>query len=342
MRPVSRWSCLAASLVVVCMLAFGVVLCGCSQAPAPKSGDSSRADGKRKSGAGVAEAKPQPEQERQPEAKPQAEPKPQPEQKPQPEAKPQGEPTQPKPGPQPGSSASSADVKVSEFAPAEDLAGQVPAYIKDLEQAVESEKDYSYYAEQIAKDSNTLILIALALGLHDQDNPYKAAAGGLMKAAQELAATKDFASARKAVAAVKKAAATPSSAAGELKWEKVATLQPVMKKVQPIKTKLIGSLRRMERRAKDAQGQTAVLAVIAQGSMANAAETTKPDEVQKWRERCLAMRQSAVAVNAAVRAKDKEAVTAGMKELQKSCDDCHVVFFPDALEKAKQEGDTTE
>jgi len=325
MRPVSRWSCLAASLVVVCMLAFGVVLCGCSQAPAPKPGDSSRADGKPKSGTGTPEAKPQAEPKPQPEAKPQAEPKP-----------------QPKPGPEPGSSASSADVKVSEFAPSEDLAAQVPVYIKDLEQAVESEKEYDYYAEQIAKDSNTLILIALALGLHDQDNPYKAAAGGLMKAAQELAATKDFASARKAVAAVKKAAATGSSPAGELKWEKVATLQPVMKKVQPIKTKLIGSLRRMERRAKDAQGQTAVLAVIAQGSMPNTAETTKPDEVQKWHECCLAMRQSAVAVNAAVRAKDKEAVTAGMKQLQKSCDDCHVVFFPDALEKAKEEGDTTE
>jgi hypothetical protein len=330
------------------MLALGVVLSGCSQAPAPeakpRAGAKPQAEVKPEAGAKPqAEVKPEAGAKPQAEVKPEAGAKPQAEVKPEAEAKPEAETKpQPKPGPQPGSSASVADVKVSAFAPAEDLASQVPVYIKDLEEAVKEEKEYGYYAEQISKDSNTLILIALALGLHDQDNQYKAAAGGLMKAAQELAATKDFASAQKAVAAVKKAAATPSSAAGELKWEKVATLQPVMKKVQPIKTRLIGSLRRMERRAKDAQGQTAVLAVIAQGSMANAAETTKPDEVQKWHECCLAMREAAVAVNAAVRAKDKEAVTATMKQLQKTCDDCHVVFFPDALEKAKEDGEVTE
>jgi hypothetical protein len=224
---------------------------------------------------------------------------------------------------------------VSAFAPVEDLISQVPEYIKDLEDSVKSEEDYKDFAEKISKDSNTLILIALALGMHDKDNQYKAAAGGLMKAAQDLAATKDFASAREAVVAVKKAAAAQSPSAAKMKWEKVASLPEIMKKVPLVNTKLKGCLRRIERKAKTGQGHAAVLAVIAHGSMANAGDTEKPDEVQKWCQYCVEMRDASAAVNAAIRALDKEAITAAMTKLQKSCDDCHEVFQPEQLEKAE-------
>jgi hypothetical protein len=175
--------------------------------------------------------------------------------------------------------------------------------------------------------------------MHDKDNQYKAAAGGLMKAAQDLAATKDFASAREAVVAVKKAAAVQSPPAAKMKWEKVASLPETMKKVPLINTKLKGCLRRIERRAEDARGHAAVLAVIAHGSMANAGDTEKPDEVQKWCQYCVEMRDASAAVNAAIRALDKEAITAAMTKLQKSCDDCHEVFQPEQLGKTETEGE---
>lgn len=217
------------------------------------------------------------------------------------------------------------------------MVSQVPEYIKDLEKVVESEEEYKDFGEKISKDSNTLILIALALGMHDKDNQYKAAAAGLMKAARDLAATKDFASARKALVAVKKAAAVQSPPAAKMKWKKVASLPETMKKVPLINTKLKGCIRRIERRAKAAQGHAAVLAVIAHGSMANAGDTDKPDEVQKWCQYCVEMREASAAVNTAIRALDKKAITAAMMNLQKSCDDCHEVFQPEQLKKTEAE-----
>ena len=201
-----------------------------------------------------------------------------------------------------------------------------------------SEADYKDFAEKLSKDSNALILIALALGLHDEENKYKASAGGLMKAAQQVAAAKDFASARKAVAAVKQAAAAKSPPETKLKWEKAASLPELMKKVPLVNTGLKSSIRRLERRATAktaAQGQAAVLAVIAQGSMANAGDTDLPDEVQKWHQYCVQMRDAAMAVNAAIRGMKKEAITAAMENFDKSCHDCHKVFHPEEFEKAE-------
>jgi hypothetical protein len=338
MSSASRWSWLAASLVVISMWAWSVVLPGCSQAPPPKADQPAGPQGKPSPGATEPPAKPGPQP--QPQAKPKPEPQPGPQPQPQPEPKPEPQPQPgppPQPEPQPGTSGSSAEVKVSAFAPAEDLVSQVPAYIKGLEDSVKSAEDYKDSVENISNDSNTLILIALALGMHDQDNKYKAAAAGLIKAAQDLAATKDFASARKGVAAVKQAAVAQSDPAMQLKWEKVAFLPAVMKKVPLINTKLKGCLRRIERRAKDGQGHAAVLAVVAQGSMANAGDTDKPDEVQKWHQFCTEMRDTAAALNGAIRAKDKEAITATMTKLQQSCDHCHEVFHPEELGKTTAE-----
>ena len=108
--------------------------------------------------------------------------------------------------------------KVSSFAPAADLAAQADGYIKDLESAVENEADYADNKGKIALKSNTLIIISLALGLHDQENKYQAQAVALMKAAQAVAGTKDFASAKKSVAALKEAADGKATAEGKLKW----------------------------------------------------------------------------------------------------------------------------
>ena len=83
-----------------------------------------------------------------------------------------------------------------------------------------------------------MAVLALVLGLHDQDNKYKAAAPALLKASQKLAATKDFASAAAAVAAVKAATTDTSGSLAELKWEKVASMPELMKQVPLVNTKL--------------------------------------------------------------------------------------------------------
>ena len=216
--------------------------------------------------------------------------------------------------------------KASTFAPAEDLAGQVECYLDRLEGSVESEDDYEDSKSKIAKDSNTMIVIALTLGLHDTDNPYKAAAPAMVKAAQELAGAKDYASAKKAVEAVKKA--STSKGGGALKWEKAASLDELMEAVPLINTKLKRATKgsRFKKKAKDSAGYSAVLAAIAQGTMANSGDTEKPSEADKWVKYCTQMRDAAAKVNSGIRAQDEDATKAAMECLGQACDDCHAVF----------------
>ncbi|MGD0516785.1 MAG: hypothetical protein ABSA26_04550, partial [Thermoguttaceae bacterium] len=88
--------------------------------------------------------------------------------------------------------------KLSCFAPAGDLVNQVRDYIKEIETTLASEEEYKDSEGKIGRCTGTLAVIALCLGLHDEPNEYKARAAALIKAAQELAATTDYQSAKKA------------------------------------------------------------------------------------------------------------------------------------------------
>jgi cytochrome c556 len=227
-------------------------------------------------------------------------------------------------------SAVSAEPKVSTYAPAADLANQAEQYIGDLEKSVANAGTYTENVEKIAKDSNTLIIVALALGLNDQDSKYKKSAGALMKAAQDVAAAKDFAAAQKAVASVKDAAAGKGKATGELKWEKVAALPELMKQVPVINTKLKMKIKgaNFKKKAKDTQGYTAVMAAISQGAMADTSATKNADEVKQWKKFSAEARDLAGEVNAAIHKGDEAAAKTAMEKLNVSCEDCHAVFKP--------------
>jgi class 3 adenylate cyclase len=228
---------------------------------------------------------------------------------------------------------------VSEFAPAEDLVAQVSEYVEELEECVESEEEYQDSVEKLAKQSNTLILIAVALGLHDSDNQYKTAAPAMLKAAQQLAAAEDYGAAKAAVEAFKQATTSTAGDPPELKWGRLASLPEIMKAVPLINTKMKRPLRsesRLERSLEDVTGHSAVLAVIAQGSLDSAGETEKPNEVGTWQALCVAMRDAAAEVNAAARrfgeapsAEGYEKTKAAVEALNQNCEDCHEVFKPD-------------
>jgi hypothetical protein len=222
--------------------------------------------------------------------------------------------------------------KVSTFAPAEDLAKQVDRYLKELDDCVAAEGDYKDNESKIAQDSNTLIVLALALGLHDQANKYQASAGAIMKAAQAVATTKDYASAKKAVADLQKAAESSDAAKAELKWEKVAALPELMKQVPVVNTKLKMNLKpeKFKKKAKDAAGYSAVLAVIAQGTVADTSAAKGADQVKKWYEFSALARDHAGALNAAIHKGDAKAAEQELTKVAQNCDDCHAIFHPEA------------
>ncbi len=225
---------------------------------------------------------------------------------------------------------------VSTFAPAEDLVREADKYINELGNTIadveSGEEKYDDVKEIIEKDSNTLVIIALCLGKHDQDNKYKAHAGALMKSAQEMAATQDIGAAKKALEGVKDAAAGKNKVDVELKWEKVASLPALMKHVPKINTKLKQTVKpaKFKAKSKDSAGITAVLAAIAQGSMADTSATKSPDQIPQWYRFCKEMRDESAAMNKSIHAGNVQAANEDLLKLGKNCEDCHAVFHPEA------------
>jgi hypothetical protein len=222
---------------------------------------------------------------------------------------------------------------LSTFAPAQDLVNQVQDYIKEMEETLVSQEEYNDTEGKIGRCASTLAVIALCLGLHDQDNLYKPQAAALMKAAEELAATKDYQSAKNAFEKVKAAAEGKAQAQTDLKWEKVASLPDLMKQVPNINTKLKRNLKgkKFKSKAKDTAGYTAAIAAIAQGSIADISNAKNAEEVKRWYEDMIHMRDAAGAANVAIHAGNEPAAAEAMKNLAQSCDDCHKVFHPEAI-----------
>jgi hypothetical protein len=223
--------------------------------------------------------------------------------------------------------------KVSSYAPAKDLVNQLQAYVKDIEATLETEQEYKDTEGKIGRCASTMAVIALCLGLHDEENQYKSNAAALIKAAQELAATTDYQSAKKAFDGVKAAVDGKVPAPTGLKWEKVASLPDLMKQVPNINTNLKRNIKgaKFKSKAKLTAGYTATIAAIGQGSIADVSKAKKADEVRQWYEYMIMMRDSAGAVNAAIHSGNEPAAAEAMKKLTQSCDDCHKVFHPAAL-----------
>jgi hypothetical protein len=228
--------------------------------------------------------------------------------------------------------------KVSTFAPAGDLAGQVGKYVQAMKTAVADEQEYKDDEGKIAQNAATLTVIALALGLHDQDSDYKPKAAAIIKAAQDVIATKDYAAAKKAVDALEKVVEEKGTAGGDLKWEKVAPLPDLMKHVPKVnsKLKLYVKGKSFKKKAKDLAGWSAVIAVIARGTTNDTSATKGADQVKQWQKFSEAMRDAAGEVNTAIHKSDEAAAAKAMKKLTQSCDDCHAVFKPDVLGKTDE------
>ena len=227
--------------------------------------------------------------------------------------------------------------KLSSFAPAQDLVRQVNDYLREIDSTLPSEQEYNDAEGKIARCVNTLAVLGLCLGLHDEDNVYKARAAALIKAAQALAAAGDYQSAKKAFDSLKAAVQGDVEYAGprELQWEKVASLPDLMKQVPNIDTKLKRNIKgsKFKTKAADTAGYAAAIAAIAQASMADTSAAKNPHEIEQWYEFSAAMRDAAGEANAAIHAGNEPAAAQAMQKLAKSCNDCHAVFHPEAILK---------
>jgi hypothetical protein len=220
--------------------------------------------------------------------------------------------------------------KVSSFAPADDLLQQVGFFTGRVEESLATKDGYDEAKQaRTLKDGNTLAVLALMLGKHDEANKLKDSAPAMIAAAQALAkGAKDYDAASMAFADLKKAVAGEAGAGGEVKWEKVASLGALMKQVPLVHTGLKRGVTgtRFERQLPEIAGQSATIAAIAQASMFDTHEVKDPADTPKWYAFCAELRDSAGEVNAAAKAKDQAKAKAALTKLNQSCDHCHEVF----------------
>jgi cytochrome c556 len=224
-----------------------------------------------------------------------------------------------------------APPRLSSFAPAGDLLEQVDFFIGRVEASLADPAGFDAARQaRTFKDANTLAVLAMALALHDEDFPQKAAMPAMLEAAHELAAAESSGERARASLQAIKAARGGEGARGEssMKWEKTASLAALMKQVPVISAPLKRAVApgRLERQAKQAAGQSAALAAIAQAALVDLEYADSPEQAAAWVRLCEAMRDGAGEVNAAVHARDPARVAKGMERLMQSCDACHAKF----------------
>jgi hypothetical protein len=220
--------------------------------------------------------------------------------------------------------------KISSFAPADDLIGQVDFYIGRLDEALADPENFDAAKQSRAwKDSNTLAVLALMLSAHDETHALKSSMRVMLKGAQAMAAADD--SARRAgqgLATIKSARAGTAQPGDAIPWEKVASVPALMKQVPLVHAGLRRGVtpNRLKRMAKQSAGQSATLAAIAEAALLDDEYAKSPEEAARWSAFCVEMRDAAGEVNSAVRGSDQARVDAGMKRLLESCDACHAKF----------------
>lgn len=221
-----------------------------------------------------------------------------------------------------------ASPKPSQYAPIEDVLAQIDAYLQQLGTDLAAEADYGDdQKSRVAKDANTLVVLAQLLANHDGQHNRKNSAAPLFAAAQKLAdGASKYAAAKEAFEQV--TAASKSTAGGEVKWEATADLSLLMKQVPIVNNRLRSGVtgRRFERTIDQNAGLAATLSTIAQASMYDTDYCSDKESEAQWAKICAEMRDAAATVNAAVRKKDQTAATEALARLVKTCDDCHHTF----------------
>ncbi|MDO4549781.1 MAG: hypothetical protein Q4C96_00845 [Planctomycetia bacterium] len=230
-----------------------------------------------------------------------------------------------------------ADTKPSVYAPADITAKMLEEYMEAIEKYAAAEEEFEENLPRILRDANTLIALALVLGLHDQPNDYKASAPAIIKTAQALTKKIEASGEKTPLADVQKdvkalRASFTSTEGGDLGWDTpVASMKQMMVQVPLLDSKLKGSLRRFSRTKDVMAGQAATIAVLCQVSTANVAETEAPTEAEKWIEACIITRDDAAALYTAIANNDKDAAKTAYEKMAKSCDVCHETFHKAAI-----------
>lgn len=234
--------------------------------------------------------------------------------------------------PVPASADSGAPV-VSQFAPVGDVEALIRGLTADSAARTKDEAAYKSGRQQLARDANTLIVLAVALGLHDAPCDLKTRAGAILAAAEKLSQAGSQGEAQAALSQLEGAlqAESAAQAAQPSSWENSAAPDELMKQVAFLQGKIKRGARgaRFASTAEENARWATALAIIAQSTAADTAGLEGAEKLAQWREFCGQMQSASVALHQGLAAKDASATAAALDRLEQSCTACHQVFHPD-------------
>jgi len=224
---------------------------------------------------------------------------------------------------------------VSTFAAVKPLMAQLDYHLEEINESLEDPARYTLSRKtKVAKEASVALVLLMALGMHDQDNPLQKAAPALVELAGKVVdSAEDYAQAKSAYEALVIGMKGGTSGGTELKWEPRAKLGLLMKQVTTLNSRLKRYTRERyyERYIDQTPGQAAALAVIAQAALVDTHEVKDLGTNEQWYGFAAAMRDAAAKVGEGLAKKDVAATAAAVEELQKTCTECHKVFRPDQL-----------
>ncbi|MCA9103296.1 MAG: cytochrome c [Planctomycetales bacterium] len=218
---------------------------------------------------------------------------------------------------------------VSSFAAPDVLIAEITDLADKTKESVATEKSYDAATARVEKDAATLAALAVAVGLHDQDNALKSAAPALLHAARKLAECDNQADASAAFAEVEAALKSGAGEQDDPSWdEPAAAIQSLMKQVTYLNTQVRRSIRSGKiRRPESVASSATVLAVLGQAIVCDGDDWASDDEqLAAWETMAAEMRGAAVALRDAALANDGAAADAAKDRVEQSCKTCHDAF----------------
>ncbi len=223
-------------------------------------------------------------------------------------------------------------VKVSDYAPAEDLIAAQKYFLSQLEEPLSNKAEYAEdLQERTKKNALVLAVITMNLGLHDTANPAQASAAVVFPSAVDLAAkVKDYDQAKAAYDKLQTSFDNSLKATEPLTWVMVRGQGAMMKKTNELNSAIKRNLTpaRFEKQLDALKYQSATMAAIGQATFLDKHHVKDPTEHPTYEKYAVEFRTAAADLNKAVHTADQAAALKAFARMERSCHTCHQKFDP--------------
>ena len=222
-------------------------------------------------------------------------------------------------------------VKVSEYAPLEDLVAAQKYFLAQVEDSLGSKEDYAEDTqERVKKNALVLAIVSMNLNLHDTASQAQTTAAAMVPLAIELAGSVKEYEKAKAVHERLVKATVPSENESQKFWGMIRGQGAIMKKTNELNAAIKRNLTpaRFEKQTETLKQQTATMAAIGQATLLDTHEVKNPADLQAYEKYAVEFRTAAAELNKAIHAADQAEALKAFARMDRSCHTCHQKFDP--------------